>query len=393
MKNINLKEQFLLHCAGVDVEILSDCSKAERIKYSVIGSSVLIPAILGFISCFYAILMVFGSNIISFIVASVWAWVIFTIDRAMVINTVKNQLSMGIFVRFLLAIVISFSISEPLIIKLFEDAIVEKKVELIDSKIGEKGIVLNERKLQLSNQSNLEKEKLELLQQQYVAEVDGSGGSKVPQRGPIAEVKKEVFDKANESFLLNESIRNGEIQELERQFQLQANEIRQRNKMGFLSNIQTLGQLASEDLNVLASVWILRMLFLFIELLPIIIKLGSTANSGSYSQLKALNEEYLIQVYKLKIDHSIKFNQIELLSMNECRILDLKANELKLKIEDAGNNYKLTNNYLLQLIENQQSVERKINEQVENHSLRHKIKEKMELNFKKSLEATLRFQI
>jgi hypothetical protein len=144
--------QLLWFSAGADRQILMRCPHSERVKYLGLGGVVLATALLAFSSGSYAFFTVFGpkvSNIFdpsqqslsifnsadylfgvfeSIFAGSLWALVIFNLDRFIVTSTghgdgtetiTKDEFKNGI-PRIILAIVVAICVAKPLEIRIFK---------------------------------------------------------------------------------------------------------------------------------------------------------------------------------------------------------------------------------------------------------------------------------
>lgn len=136
---INLSN-FLIKCSGADKEILDQCTIKEKNKFIGIGSTLILTAILASLSGGYAIYSTFDSVIISTIIGIFWGIVIFSLDRYIVTSIDKkgewwNQLLTAL-PRLLMAFVLAITISKPLELRLFQDAVNKSMGEIADASIS-----------------------------------------------------------------------------------------------------------------------------------------------------------------------------------------------------------------------------------------------------------------
>ncbi len=131
--------------AGGDIKLLERCPHSERVKYEGLGGVVMATAILAFFSGFFAMYTVFGpiqsiattqdldtvAVIKSLVVATIWALIIFNLDRFIITSTghgdgteeiTGKELLQGI-PRLVMAVVIGLSISAPLEIRVMKTEI------------------------------------------------------------------------------------------------------------------------------------------------------------------------------------------------------------------------------------------------------------------------------
>jgi hypothetical protein len=288
----------------------------------------LIPAFLGLFSGGYTMLLISGSLLLASIFAPAWAWVIFTIDRTVVANTKQGKLTLGVLGRLFLAVIIAFTISEPVILKLFSDAIEDKRLIIVDEKQTNATKQIDTQIAAIKDVSGKEKAATDALNKAFIQEVDGTGGSRVVNRGPIAEVKWGAYQNGLDDYNKNEASRNRELAGLGNQRTHKLQVVSDKDAKGFLGNLRILGRLMEEDTHVWWCVWLVRLLFLAIELIPIFIKLGSSSDYDLYVRIKDLNDknQELLQIDLVEAKRSV---------MKSTQILLLQAEKLRLQFEDT----------------------------------------------------------
>lgn len=311
MNNFNLFTKFLLTCAGADHSTMAQCTPSEVRKYKIMGTCVLIPAFLALFSGGYAMYLISQSELLAYLFAPCWAWIIFTLDRAVVSSTRPGRISLGVVGRIFLSVVIAFTISEPVILRLFSDAIEDKRISIIDEKQNTATEKYDEQITAIKNKSAEEKANVDALNKSYIQEVDGTGGSRVPYRGPIAEVKWKAYQKALGDYNTNEAKRNADLVKLETERGIKLKLVSDKDAKGFLGNLIILGRLADEDAHVMWSTWLIRLLFLCIELIPVFIKLGSSADVGLYDKLKDMNDNTCFDLQKMLVEEKRDVMKIE----------------------------------------------------------------------------------
>jgi hypothetical protein len=330
MNNFDLMTKFLLTCAGVDHATMTQCTPSEVRKYKIMGTCVLIPSLLGLFSGGYTMYLVSGIMLVACLIAPIWAWVIFTLDRAVVATTRPGKLTFGVLGRILLAVIIAFTISEPVILKVFSDAIEDKRLTIIDEKQTNAIAKTEEQITAINNESKQEKNKIDNLDNSYIQEVDGTGGSRVAYRGPIAEVKWQAYQAGLDDYNKNEMARKKQLSTLEVQRAQKLQTVSDKDAKGFLGNLRILGRLMDEDTHVWWCVWLVRLLFLSIELIPVFIKLGSASDYDLYNKIKDTNDINCFDLQKLLVEEKrdvMKMEQsvIMLNQRNELKFQEMKA--------------------------------------------------------------------
>lgn len=139
--------------SGAGTETLEQCPAWEQRKYVAFGATVLVPCAFAFIACAYALSTLTDDARVIYPVAAVWAFIILTIDRALLAGyrayaSFFRKLSQ-FFLRLVVAVLMGITIAHPLVLLLFRDTIsqvIEKdraaEIEVVRSGFaGEKGKV------------------------------------------------------------------------------------------------------------------------------------------------------------------------------------------------------------------------------------------------------------
>lgn len=126
MKSSPIKRLFFW-LSGAGTETLEQCPNWEQRKYVAFGCTVLVPCAFAFIACAYALSTLTDNNYVIFSVAAVWAFIILTIDRALLASYrpfMSPFRKLGQFgLRFLVAMLMGITIAHPLVLLLFRDTI------------------------------------------------------------------------------------------------------------------------------------------------------------------------------------------------------------------------------------------------------------------------------
>ncbi len=139
--------------SGAGAETLEACPSWEQRKYVAFGATVLVPCLFAFIACAYALSTITTNYVVIFAVATVWSFIILTIDRALIVSF-RPYLSFGrklsqFAVRICVALLMGVTIAHPLVLLLFRDTIssvIEKDrqaeaAQIRDQYTGEQGVV------------------------------------------------------------------------------------------------------------------------------------------------------------------------------------------------------------------------------------------------------------
>ena len=113
--------------SGAGTETLEQCPAWEQRKYVAFGATVLVPCAFAFIACAYALSTLTENARIIYPVATVWAFIILTIDRALLAGyrayaSFFRKISQ-FFLRLVVAVLMGITIAHPLVLLLFRDTI------------------------------------------------------------------------------------------------------------------------------------------------------------------------------------------------------------------------------------------------------------------------------
>jgi hypothetical protein len=113
-------------CAGVKEDVM-DWSPAERAKYTGLGIIVLNTGCLAAFAMFTALGKIVAAPAFALVpFALIWGWIIFSVDRWLITSThgVRGLRRVFIFIpRLLLAILLAFTIAEPLTLRIFQNTL------------------------------------------------------------------------------------------------------------------------------------------------------------------------------------------------------------------------------------------------------------------------------
>jgi hypothetical protein len=113
--------------SGAGTETLERCPAWEQRKYVAFGATVLVPCAFAFIACAYALSTITEKPGVIYPVAGVWAFIILTIDRALLAGyrpylSFFRKLSQ-FSLRLVVAILMGITIAHPLVLLLFRDTV------------------------------------------------------------------------------------------------------------------------------------------------------------------------------------------------------------------------------------------------------------------------------
>ncbi|MFT7588174.1 MAG: hypothetical protein ACI959_000381 [Limisphaerales bacterium] len=340
----------LLYCAGVSREILDKCPESEIRKYRLLGLAVLVPALMGVFSGGYAVYTTFQSVPAALAIGLLWGFVILTIDRVLILTyrnkgtAAQNLMNSGLWLRLGLAALIAITISKPIEMRLFKDTIDEQITKRTDLRVEEEkkpftaridsingGLLAASAQL-TKDQEGLDRllqkqrTKVERMQSTFMAEMDGSGGTMNRGIGPIAAQKRVQLERSEEELWYLEdqtgkrrtqlqedhnllaSARQNEIRALQRRSDNRAEAIQDAAATDLLSRLTALSELAKEKPTVKYAGMLITLLFLFIELIPLLTK--AFMRNGAYAF-------YLENEYQLFEQQSNMENTLDVQALKE----------------------------------------------------------------------------
>lgn len=302
------KRNFLWWCAGVVPELLQ-LYPTEKAKYEGIGGAVLTTGVLAFFSGFYAIYTTLATGdyaiLISVVFGVIWGLAIFNLDRYIVSSLRKAQRLretwMPALPRIGLAILIGITLSKPLELRLFQNAIAgqaainrdqavtAKRASLVQSsRLGE----LDADLAAIDRETARAEARAQLLEDDFRHEADGTAGSRRYGYSEVARVKEAEAVQARRQ-VTDAQQRLRQIQSDRDKAGAQINQelevFRQNLGDDFLTKMKALSDLSAGS----SAVWWISMFVAFLlvglEITPVLVKILSPV--GPYDvKLDAIND-------------------------------------------------------------------------------------------------------
>ena len=307
---------FLWWCAGAHQQLLKQFP-SEHSKYAGLGGVLLATFALAALSSGYAIYSVFGNIVWTMLFALLWGLIIFNFDRFLVSTmrkygvSTRKQLWMAV-PRIILALLIGVTIARPLELKIFEKEIDTKVVQNMHHKIQLNDSLLQKESQEQVKTATAERDRLLLrsgaiqdtlhrLQQAYVQEADGTGGSGRRGIENLTRLKMDAYTHMQAQSLpelaqlgagiaKQDSIiaaARGGMEAKRKQYETTV-----KTNIGFLERNKALSDLSGEESSVRWTSILLSLLIILIETGPIISKL--IMQVGPYDI--ALAKEELLQM-------------------------------------------------------------------------------------------------
>ena len=293
MNKISLTQQFFIWAGGFDKKTIENATSSEVSKMALLGSMVIVPALIGFFSFGYGIYLISGDETYALIGGMVWSVVIFIIDRAIMGYGKPGEFNLGLLGRFLLAVTVGLVIAEPIILLAFNDAIQEQQYEEMQVKVDAVNTKYDDKVEGVGSEITTLQQRVDAKQQSYTTEMDGTGGSGYRNQGPIYEKKYADYQAELTSFneekirleRLIKSAESGRTSELALLTESMGN--------GLLTQINALNRIDSPAVSF--ATWVLRLFFFFIELIPFFMKI-SPSGRGLYYEIIDRNDDEALEI-------------------------------------------------------------------------------------------------
>lgn len=288
-------EKFLWWCCGADKQLLQKSTYADYAKYSGLGGIVLGTGILAFLGMSFAMYRVFlndGSNPTMVLFAAVtvgiiWALLIFNLDRFVVSSTGKgdgkHSISWsefgGAIPRIIMAALIGVTVSGPLEVYIFQKEIDKQwevhkleqkgKAQASSDTIKVKEFVFIEANISaLTEEKKILNARIAVIEPQIDYQINHGGCKDKCQalQKERDEKRKQVLEK--EDLIKIENQKLDGIRK-EREAIVSAIDKKNSGKLGILDSIKALHDYPGSEWPV----WLVRLLFVFIEVAPVFFKL------------------------------------------------------------------------------------------------------------------------
>jgi Domain of unknown function (DUF4407) len=349
---LNKIRNFFWICSGVVIENVKKI-ETDHVKYASIGATVFFTGLLASLSGGYAMHYVFTNYWVTVPFAVLWGLIIFNLDRYIVSSLIKPPASgKGAFVdffrelppavpRFLLASVIAIAVSNPIELRLFQKEIdtqiaddLEKfKIDYNANSIYKKEIAKiksDQKSEKISTDLTKKEEQIATLENDYIKEIQGITGTKKYGVGIAAKTIESTLkklktesDSIKKAYFGKDTTNLAKINQLEldhtKNYEI---EIKNRTEnVGFLARNVALGKLQDKSTVVWGTSWFLRLLFLILELSPLLVKLLSPKGIYDYQLEKTIAEE--------KSKSHLFLNDLELRSLDRLNQKQIFVNNLE----------------------------------------------------------------
>ena len=319
--------KFLWWLSTAEKELLADCV-IDRNRYSIIGMTVMGTWLFATLAWTYFFSTVVSNIYACFALGIFMGAIILTIDRALIkgINKFnKNRITPLLF-RGVLAVTIGMFMAQPALLYLFDKEIhlqisldnEQKKKDKLQQQeavyaITKKDLLNN--KVALQKQLDDKYKEVSVARNSFIAETDGTGGSKKIGLEDIAKAKQKEYQKldgeyqqmsiallpqikiADSSLALIES----SVQKEQQTFDMLLND-------GFLTRIEALNNLIKTNSALQSRYYLLVLILLLIELMPVLAK--TILPAGTYDEKVYLREKMEKEIVQKNMVHEQQLKEL-----------------------------------------------------------------------------------
>lgn len=342
-------KNFFWFCSGANVSMLKR-TPSDHQKYVGIGATVFFTGIFASIAAGYALYYVFNDlSEFTRITAAIafgllWGLMIFNLDRYIVSSMKKSGSFSGelkiALPRFILAGVIAMVISKPLELQIFHTSIEYKLREMEQSELKKiedlKSLrykepidVISKEIAQLKGQIDSQQVYANQLAEEARREADGTGGSGKRGVATIYKIKKDDALKAEQELQKISEINQPKILAKQTELDKLRTELDSVQKAvnagaydGFDKRLSALGAVALENKTIATASWFVMLLFLIIEISPVLVKLLS--QRGPYDDILEAHEKVFENQRKEKVAELDTRTNIKLKSLAIQQELEVK---------------------------------------------------------------------
>ncbi|MEA3425404.1 MAG: DUF4407 domain-containing protein [Bacteroidota bacterium] len=299
--------RFLWWLSTAEPEILAGCV-VDRGRYAIVGMTVLGTWAFATLAWSYFFSTVVSNWFIAILLGVFMGAIILTIDRALIKGISRSNKKRGLPLAFraILALVIGLFMAQPALLYLFDKEI-HVQISLDNEqrrrdKRGRQDTLYAAQKTRLQQQKNSLQQELNsryaevsAARDAFIRETDGTGGSKKIGLKDIAQAKQREYQKLDADYRLKQqevlpqikasdslmATIDATIRKEQDAFEVLLND-------GFITRIEALNHLVQNNLSVAFRYYLLVIILLLIELMPVITK--SILPEGSYDKKLDLRE-------------------------------------------------------------------------------------------------------
>lgn len=319
--------RFFWWLSTAEKELLEDCV-VDRNRYAIVGMTVLGTWAFASLAWTYFFTTVTSNFFAAAFLGLFMGGIILTIDRSLIkgINRHTKGRALPLIFRGVMAMTIGLFMAQPALLYLFDKEIHVQasidneqrkrlKLQQQDSVYYAERATLQKRKTDLQQQLNTRYQDVAAARQAFISETDGTGGSKKVGLKDIAQAKRLEYQAQDADYRALEANLRPQLKSTDSSLAAIDVRVQQEQKAfesllndGFVTRIEALNHLVNDNSSVAFRYYLLVMIFLLIELMPVIAK--SMLPNGSYDEKVMLREQLEKDV--TKNNHRREFDLKEL---------------------------------------------------------------------------------
>lgn len=287
----NIKNTFYW-LAKTDINLIDGCTNIAKKNQISLGIMVMLTALMAFLSSSFFMFTFFNNLIVSILIALLYSFIILMIDREIVGTSTKSSA----IIRFFLALVIGLLVSIPLEMKIFEGSILTEldKRNKIENKDAFQRVKKAQDNYEIRKNTIVEdirKQRAIISEYSNNMESEAVGRIKIGRTGiagigPAYNESKRAKEEAELSLIqLKKELDNLDLDN--KKDQENVNTIFEKEKINlsddFLSRYEALERVKDESWSCMSIAWLIRILFILIEVTPALTKILKKDDEYNYA--------------------------------------------------------------------------------------------------------------
>ena len=319
--------KFLWWLSTAEKELLADCV-IDRNRYCIIGMTVMGTWLFATLAWTYFFSTVVSNIYICFALGIFMGGIILTIDRALIkgINKFnKNKIAPLLF-RGVLAVTIGMFMAQPALLYLFDKEIhlqisLDNEQKKKDKLQQQEAVYAITKKELLNNKASLQKQlddkykEVSVARNNFIAETDGTGGSKKIGLEDIAKAKQKEYLKLDGEYQQMSVALLPQIKTADSSLNLIESSVQKEQQTfdtllndGFLTRIEALNNLIKTNTVLQSRYYILVIILLLIELMPVLAK--TLLPAGTYDEKVQLREKMEKEIVQKNMAHEQQLKEL-----------------------------------------------------------------------------------
>ncbi|MBW0176362.1 DUF4407 domain-containing protein [Sediminibacterium sp.] len=300
-------QEFFWWLATAEKELLKTCV-IDRNRYAIVGMTVMGTWLFATLAWTYFFSTVTGSLIAAILLGIFMGGIILSIDRALIkgISRSNKKKFIPLLFRTILALTIGLFMAQPALLYLFDKEIkvqvsIDNEQRKKEKRVSQDSVYasakkeLTDQKTALQLQLNNRYTEVSAARDGFISETDGTGGSRKIGLKDIAAAKQREYQQLDANYKTLESQSQPQINRidsqlvaLEKNIQLEQANFEALLNNGFITRIEALNNLVSNNTSVAFRYYLLVAILMLIELMPVIAK--TLLPDGSYDEKVRLRE-------------------------------------------------------------------------------------------------------